>query len=331
VKIFPRCGFFSLVVKCYPQIKVGLYDFISLPASILKGLPMLIAQISDLHCTEAGVEAKLGCENNKNIALAIARVNELSPRPDIVLATGDLTTAGRPEQYKALATLIDPLELPLYIIPGNHDEYRPLLNAFSGKYGLVDDGRDYVHTVIDDGPLRLVSLDTTVFGHHHGAIPEDRASWLDQVLCDAPNKPTLIFMHHPPIETGIWWMDRLGIHEGLDRLATVLGSHSQVIGITAGHLHRTIHGTFAGVPVTVAPTTCYAVDLDIHDEGLPKVTSEPPAMMMHYWHADTLISHTLFLNGHETYDVAVLMRDWPQRLKLMQQRKPIPKALGAIE
>jgi Icc protein len=292
---------------------------------------MLIAQITDLHCREAGKEPILGCDNNKNIALAIARVNDLSPRPDIVLATGDLTTAGRPEQYTTLAALIEPLEVPLYLIPGNHDERGQLLNAFAGKYGLVNDGHDYVRTVIDDGQLRLVSLDTTVAGHHHGEIPEDRTAWLDEVLCAAPDKPTLIFMHHPPFETGIWWMDQLGILDGLDRLATVLGRHRQVIRIIAGHLHRTIHSTFAGVPVTVAPTTCYSVDLNVHDEGTPMVTNEPSGMMLHYWQSGTLVSHTLFLNAHDTYDVAPLVKDWSQRWELMQQRKPIPKALGAIE
>jgi 3',5'-cyclic-AMP phosphodiesterase len=291
---------------------------------------MLFAQITDLHCTAVGKEAKLGCDNNKNIALAIARINELSPRPDIVLATGDLTASGSPEQYESLTDLLEPLEVPLYIIPGNHDEHRPLLDAFSGKYGLEDDGYGYVRTVIDKYQLRLVSLDTTVHGHHHGAIPQERASWLDQVLSEKPDKPTLIFMHHPPFETGIWWMDKLGVLDGLDRLAKVLSDHNQVIGITAGHLHRTIHATFSGVPVTVAPTTCYSVGLNIHIEGSPVVTDEPPGMMMHLWQAGALVSHNLFLRKHNIYDVAPLVKDWPSRWKLMQNNDPIPKALGAI-
>ena len=292
---------------------------------------MLIAQISDLHCREAGAEAMLGCDNNRNIALAVARLNGLSPCPDVVIATGDLTSGGQPNQYAALAALLAPLEIPLYLLPGNHDAYRPLIDAFAGRYGLIDDGHEYVRTVIDDGPLRLVALDTSVAGHHQGAVPEDRAAWLDEVLGAAPEKPTLIFMHHPPFESGIWWMDSFGILDGLDRLATVLGRHRQVVGMTAGHLHRTIHATFAGVPVTVAPTTCYAVDLDIHDEALPKVTDEPSAMMLHYWHVDTLVSHTLFLDAHETYDVTGLMKDWPGRFERMRQRQPMPKALGSIE
>ena len=291
---------------------------------------MLIAQISDLHCREAGVETLLSCNNNHNISLAIDRLNALSPRPDLVIATGDLTSAGRIEQYSALSDLLKPLEIPLFLLPGNHDEYGPLLEVFSNRYGIVNDGHGYVRTVIDNGPLSLVALDTSVEGHHQGGIPKKRALWLDKVLGLEPTKPTLIFMHHPPFETGIWWMDRIGVLEGLDFLSDIIGRHPQVIGITAGHLHRSIHATFSGIPVTVCPTTCYAVDFDINDEAMPRVTNEPAAMMLHYWHKDTLVSHTLFLGSHETHDVAPLIKDFPERKKRMQQRQSIPKELGAI-
>ena len=216
------------------------------------------------------------------------------------------------------------------MIPGNHDELGPLLDTFSGKYGLMDEGHDFVRTVIDEYELRLVSLDTTVPDHHNGAISQERASWLDQVLSEKPDKPTFIFMHHPPFETGIWWMDRLGILDGLDRFAEILNNHTQVIGITAGHLHRTIHATFAGVPVTVAPTTCYSVELNVHIEGPAMVTDEPPGFMMHLWRSNTLVSHNLYLKKHNIYDVAPLVKDWPDRWKLMQNNEQVPKALGAI-
>jgi len=292
---------------------------------------MLIAQISDLHCREVDAPAMLGNDNNFNIERAVARLNNFSPRPDLVLATGDLTSMGRTEQYAALADLLAPLEIPLYLLPGNHDAYRPMMDNFAGQYGLVDDGYEFIRTVINSGPLRLIGLDTSVADHHHGAIPEERIQWLNEALSVEPAKPTLIFMHHPPFETGIWWMDGIGILDGLHRLAKVLSNHSQIIGMTAGHLHRTIHATFAGIPVTVAPSTCYAVDLDIHDEAPPKVTEEPPAMLLHYWQADTLVSHTVFLDAYETHDIRGLMTDWPGRFERMRQGQPQPKALGMIE
>ena len=101
---------------------------------------MLIAQISDLHCRDADAPAILGNDNNLNIARAVVRLNNFSPRPDIVLATGDLTSGGRPEQYGALADLFAPLEIPLYLLPGNHDVYGSMMDTFAGQYGLIDDG-----------------------------------------------------------------------------------------------------------------------------------------------------------------------------------------------
>ena len=292
---------------------------------------MLIAQISDLHCREVDSPKILGNDNNFNIMRAVSRLNEFVPQPDVVIATGDLTSAGRHEQYTALHELLAPLEIPIYLLPGNHDAYRPMMNVLNGQYGLVDDGHEFVRTVVNDGPLKLVGLDTSVAEHHHGAITEDRAQWLNETLSIEPEKPTLIFMHHPPFETGIWWMDSIGILEGLDLFFKVLKNHPQIIGITAGHLHRTIHSTFAGIPVTVAPTTCYAVDLDIQVEAPPKVTEEPPAIMLHYWNANSLVSHTVFLDVYEVHDIREKMADWPNRLKIMRQRQPVPKALGMIE
>ena len=91
---------------------------------------MLIAQISDLHCREANAPAMLGCDNNQNISIAIKRINALSPRPALVIATGDLVSAGRPRQYTELSVLLAQLELPLYLIPGNHVEREFLLSEF---------------------------------------------------------------------------------------------------------------------------------------------------------------------------------------------------------
>ena len=157
---------------------------------------MLIAQVSDLHCRDVDAPAILGNDNNLNIARAVARLNSFSPRPDLVLATGDLTSGGRPDQYAALADLLAPLEVPLYLLPGNHDAYRPMMEVFAGQYGLVDDGQEFIQTVINHGPLRLVGLDTSVADHHHGAITEDRVRWLNEVLSIESKKPTLIFIIH---------------------------------------------------------------------------------------------------------------------------------------
>lgn len=290
---------------------------------------MLIAQISDLHCREVDAAPLLGVDINRNIARAVARLNALKPQPDLVIATGDLTSGGTPSQYAALEALLTPLNAPLYLLPGNHDERALFAATFMGRYG-VDDA-DFAQTVIDEGPLRLVALDTVHHGHHNGILTAERLAWLDTTLAAAPQTPTLIFMHHPPCATGIWWIDKLGILEGLEELAGVLGRHAQVVGITAGHLHRRMHATFAGIPVTVAPTTCYAIDLDIHDEAPPKVTSEPPGFLLHHWQNGVLASHNMFLDSHETTDITELIGDWPTRAAALRNNAGMPKGTSDIE
>lgn len=290
---------------------------------------MLVAQITDFHCYEAGATPQYGCDNNANVARVVARLNGLSPRPDVVIATGDLAADARPGEYAALDAALAPLEMPLYVLPGNHDLLEPLRKAFAGRYGVADDGADFVNTVVDDYALRLVALDTSVAHHHNGAVPSEQLAWLDDTLAAAPDHPTLIFMHHPPFDTGIWWMDRMGIVEGLDALAEVVRRHAQIVAMVAGHQHRAIHAAFAGVPVMVCPAICYAVALDVEEEAEGKFTNETPGFMLHRWTGETLVSHTLLLDEHETFDVWSNPKIWPAYLERLRLRLPMPWSTGS--
>ena len=60
---------------------------------------MLIAQLSDLHVCEAGRLANGVVDTNAFAAHAFAALRAAPNRPDLVLLTGDLVEAGRPEQY----------------------------------------------------------------------------------------------------------------------------------------------------------------------------------------------------------------------------------------
>lgn len=290
---------------------------------------MLVAQITDFHCYATGAPPLYGCDNNANVARVVARLNALSPRPDVVIATGDLAADARPGEYEALDALLAPLEIPLYVLPGNHDLREPLRAAFAGRYGVENDGAAYVRTVVDDYALRLVALDTTVAHYHNGAVPEEQARWLDATLAAAPDHLTLVFMHHPPFDTGIWWMDAMGILEGLDALAEVVRRHPQIVAMVAGHQHRTIHAAFAGVPAIVCPAICYAVALDLNAEAEGKFTNEAPGFMLHRWSGETLVSHTLSLEIHETLDVWSNPKIWPAYLERLRSRLPMPWSTGA--
>ena len=143
----------------------------------------------------------------------------------------------------------------------------------------------------DRGPVRLVALDVTLPGLHHGAVNEEGAAWLDLVLAAEPSRPTIIMMHQPPFDTGIPYMDLYSCREA-QRLASVVARHPQVERILCGHVHRAMQLRFAGTTLCTAPSTTTTVALRLQPDAKPASHIEPPAMLLHHWREGTgLVTH----------------------------------------
>ena len=288
---------------------------------------MLIAQISDFHVRAHGEESTFGIDNNANLRAAVAMLNDLDPAPDVVIGTGDLANRGRPEEYAALRDLLAPLKAPIYLIPGNHDTVRHLRAAFRDRDYLAGEA-GFVGYVVDRYPLRLIGFDSTLPDAHNGAVCPKRLAWLQSRLEEEPDRPTLLFMHHPPFKTGIWWMDGIGIVEGVSELRELLDTHPQVQRIVCGHLHRAIQANLGRTPVSVCPSTSYQVCLDTRPESPPKFIAEPPSLQLHRWTGETLVSHTAYVDfPAEPIDLRPMMRNWDDRRERTRNGLPIPKVV----
>jgi 3',5'-cyclic-AMP phosphodiesterase len=251
---------------------------------------MLIAQISDFHLRRRkltyGVVDATSC-----LEAAVAALAKLDPAPDLVVATGDLTESGRPHQYELLREILAPLRMPVYVIPGNHDEREALRQAF-GSDGYLP-ARGFCHYTVDQHAVRLVALDTIVPGEAGGRLCDERLQWLERQLAAAPDRPTLIIMHHPPFRTGIEHMDAMGLADA-DRLAALLTRHPQVERVLCGHLHRSIQARVgAHALASTAPSTAHQIALDLRPRGTGAYVMEPPGYQLHLWRADAgFVSHT---------------------------------------
>ena len=136
--------------------------------------------------------------------------------------TGDLTDCGLPDEYALLRDMLArrlPPGLPVHLIPGNHDRREALIERLHVPHA---DG--FVQYAVDDGPVRLVMLDTVVPGAGHGELCERRMVWLDRTLAARPQQPTLIAMHHPPFLCGIKHMDRISLRQP-ERFAALVRAH----------------------------------------------------------------------------------------------------------
>lgn len=254
---------------------------------------MIIAQITDMHIRGEGQLAYRRVETAGFLARAVEHLCGMRSRPDVVLATGDLVDGGQPEEYRRLRHLLAPLPMPVYLIPGNHDDREGMVREFADHRYLPRAG--FLHYVVDDFPVRLVALDTLLPGQGSGLVDDERLAWLDARLGEAREHPTVIFMHHPPFATGIQHMDALGL-AGADAMGEVVRRHPQVERVLCGHLHRAIQVRWHGTVASTAPSTAHQVDLDLRDGAPSGYAMEPPACQIHLWRPGTgLISHTSYI------------------------------------
>ena len=244
----------------------------------------IVAQLTDLHVKTPGALAYRGrVDTAAALAAAVAHVNALRPRPDMVVATGDLVDGGTAAEYRHLADLLAPLAPPLLLLPGNHDDRAALRAAFPSHLYLADEGPQ--SHAADLGGLRLVLLGTTVPGAPHGAVDARRLEWLDACLAAQPLRPTVLFLHHPPFAVGIAHMDVQNARGG-EALGRLLRRHPQVVHLAAGHVHRSVQTRWYGVSASVAPSPSHAVALDLDPAGPSAFRLEPPAIHLHRWFPD---------------------------------------------
>ncbi len=288
---------------------------------------MLIAQITDLHVAESGAESLQFVDANAQLAAAIEFLNSMRRRPDVVVATGDLTDNGLVEEYRNLRELLDALEIPLYLIGGNHDEVGNLTEALDQHRYLPRDGEPQQY-VIDEHDVRIVAVDTSRPGHHEGMLDSRRIAWLDEALRAAPGRPTLVMMHHPPFETGIWWMD-CSLASGNEAFEATIRRHPQVRRVIAGHIHRAIQIAWDETIVSVSPSTAYQVALELTPEAQPFITAEPPMMTLLDWNGDRCVTHTTAFDTSVARHPVVASDLWPHTVEFLRDRPPFPKGSHA--
>lgn len=264
---------------------------------------MLIAQITDCHI---GFYSKvLEGANTRRLRAVLDRLQQGPNRPDLLLLTGDLTAHGDPQSYARLAELLAACPFPVRALPGNHDDRDALLAALPQT--PAEDGFIQYELAFPD--LRVIALDTQQPGRHGGAFCQRRAEWLRARLDADGETPVLIAMHHPPAETGIGWLDCDPAEPWIARFAEVIAGRPQLRAIVSGHLHRTIHTGFAGVPLIVCPSSAGAVALDLSpiDEAVPDgramIIDEPAGYALHRWDGMRLVTHFEAVATDEPWNV----------------------------
>ena len=275
---------------------------------------MLVAQITDLHL---GFDPGNPDEyNRQRLDQTLRTLAAMTPLPDLLLVTGDIADNGDDrESYERFREAI--AGLPFRVCPamGNHDNRDIFREVFPDAANV--DG--YVQYVVEDLPVRIIVLDTLEIGRHGGGFEEVRARWLEARLAEAPERPTLLVLHHPPIATGLSWMTENPEARWVLKLRAIVEANPNIVAMVSGHLHRPIVTRWAGTALAVCPSTAPQVALDMgkmdaeHPDDRPMIVADRPYFALHYWNGDGLITHFDTVETHE-----VLARFSPKRQGLIR-------------
>ncbi len=254
---------------------------------------LTIAQISDLHITN-GRNPLDQKRNEDRLRVALKDINNLKPPPAALVITGDLVDLGLADEYEALKAILADTAIPTFFGVGNHDSRPAFREAFPDT---PTDENGFVQYAAMIGDLRLVMIDT-LDGENHGGFCEKRAAWLARTLDEMPDTPTVLALHHPPVPSGIVWMDEPEGAPWLDRLASVIEGRKNIEAMICGHMHRAYNGKFAGQVVSVSSATSIQLALDVRPidmrvpDGRELLTERAPGYTLLVWHNKRLALHS---------------------------------------
>jgi len=247
----------------------------------------LLVQITDTHVVERGTLLYGMADTARHLAESVTEINAMRPRPDMVLITGDLVEHPGPVTYSHFRDLIAPLEMPVYLMPGNHDNPEIMHRFFADTPWFPAEPPHYQYA-IEHNPFRILMLNSHYDNSELPNFGPRRLQWLDGALA-ASDLPTLIAIHHPPMKTGVSFIDMVGPswYEGISE---VLQGHSHVLKIICGHGHFDLHGVLGAVPVHMSGAIAHQLIACRGRDIAPSFDNVRVPPMLHHWLDGQIVS-----------------------------------------
>lgn len=240
-----------------------------------------ILQISDTHIVAPGGLVAGRLDTADALDRLVARIGAIRHQIgvlDAVLVSGDLSDDGSAESYDHFKKLIAPLEVPLHVIPGNHDARAPMRAAFADHIpnaGPINWG----HRI---GEIYLIGLDTLVEGQKHGTLTPATLTFLRAALVRANGAPVLLALHHPPFPSGIRFMDDIGLTNQQD-FTDAVGGYAGELRIVCGHIHTMMIQTVAGHVGVSAPSPNSTFAYDRRPDAPVGFHTQEDGCLLHRW------------------------------------------------
>jgi len=240
-----------------------------------------VLQISDTHIVPHGALVSGRLDTADALERLVTRITSIRDQIgsiDALLVSGDLSDDGSTESYERFTSLIAPLDLPTYVIPGNHDARDPMRTVFTDSLPLFGP----LNWARQIGEIHLIGLDTLVEGKGLGTLAPDSLSFLENELSQARGLPVLLALHHPPFACGIKFMDAIGL-TNKDDLCSVVAEYSGTLRMVCGHIHNMIVSDIAGHIAISAPSPCSTFAYDRRSDAPVGFRTQEDGCLLHRW------------------------------------------------
>ncbi len=275
-----------------------------------------LLHMSDTHLLGGNAPLQGAVESDQRLREVFDDLESSGVRPQAIVFTGDLADKGEPRAYAKLRSIVDPaaarLGATVIWAMGNHDDraaFRAGLLDEEPAFGPPDAPVDGVHFI--DG-LRVITMDSTVPGRHHGEFTYEQLRWLANELEVPAPHGTVLALHHPPVPCIQDLAVLVELRDQRSLAAVVRGS--DVRTILAGHLHYSTTAMFAGVPVSVASATCYTQDL-LFDGGGTRGRDGAQSYNLVHLYEETIVHSVVPAGRHESVGEVVPSREARRRLE----------------
>ena len=208
-------------------------------------MSILIAQISDCHLPASPEQTYRGINPRQCLQQLIPKVKAL--KPDLLLATGDLSEDGSRVSYQALQDIFSPLGVPVLAVPGNHDDPALLSEVFPGSP---------VHTMEASahGAWKIIRLNSCLPGQPEGRLGEQSLSAFEKFLKQHIHSPIIVALHHQPIDIGSPWIDKYRLF-GSQAFLSLIDQNANIRAVTWGHIHQVFERNRNGTHMLGCPSS----------------------------------------------------------------------------
>jgi Icc protein len=248
---------------------------------------MKIIQITDLHLVP-GKQDMHGVNPYERLCECVEDIQQNHTDAELCVISGDLAHKGEIGAYKDLSEILARLSIPYRLMVGNHDDRKNLRSVFPGTDA---DSDGFIQSSVDLEVGRLIFIDSMERGERFGTFCQKRAKWLTDQLEGCAGRPAYLFMHHPPFNIGLPYIDGMRMQLGADLLSETIAPFSNIRHLFLGHVHRPVAGSWRGIPFSIFRGTAHQVALRMEETEFLVRSHEPPAYGVILINSESVVVH----------------------------------------